>query len=49
MCANVNVVQMVVTKRLVIVCDVYIVIDMTEKMMRSSNTMTRVCKAKFMI
>ena len=49
MCASVNVVQMVVTKRLVIVCDVYVVIDMTEKMMQRSNTMTRVCKLKFMI
>ena len=38
MCASVNVVQIVVTKRLVIVCDVYVVIDMTEKMAQRSNS-----------
>ena len=29
---------MVVTKRLVIVCDMYVVIDMTEKMMQRNNS-----------
>ena len=35
--ASVNVFHMVVTKRVAIVCDVYIVIEMTEKMMQRSN------------
>ena len=35
--ASVNVFHMVVTKRLGIVCDVYIVIEMTEKMTQRSN------------
>ena len=38
MCASVNVVQMVVTMRLVMVYDVYVVIDMTEKMTQCSNS-----------
>ena len=37
MCASVDVFRMVVTMMLGIVCDVYIVIEMTEKMTQRSN------------
>ena len=37
MCVSVDVFHMVITMMLCIVCDVYIVIEMTEKMTQRSN------------